>query len=342
METQKQKPAGKSTKGTVFLAVKLTVKFFLVTVAFTAAIVLAFFGYSAVKRQQFAKTVENWSKHEPESGEKYRLLEPDRNMYPEENYALIVWLHGAGESGKDNVRQLQAEPLKNMEKDEIQSMFNGVYVCATQADRVHDCEKIMRSIEDVLENHKDIDRSRIYIGGVSQGGLYTYAMALRYPDFFAAAFPVAAPAIVEEQEICLEVGDKAEYRGDAGALRDLPVYLVHCVKDESVSAACSVDMYRLLREEGNENVHLTLFDSTGNDQQVLAPHDMAENVLMNFPTSDGTGGFVENFFEGDSLKVIKAWVGNHEPDEEIENVVSELPPDFGYETFFEWLAAQKK
>ena len=41
----------------------------------------------------------------------YRLFKPD-NYDPNKSYPLIIFLHGAGERGDDNVRQL-SETLKN-------------------------------------------------------------------------------------------------------------------------------------------------------------------------------------------------------------------------------------
>ena len=45
-------------------------------------------------------------------------------------------------------------------------------------------------IRKYLQLHPEIDRSRIYIGGCSNGGFMTLNMILAMPDTFAAAFPI--------------------------------------------------------------------------------------------------------------------------------------------------------
>jgi predicted peptidase len=48
----------------------------------------------------------------------------------------------------------------------------------------------LKQFLDSLVKNKFIDLSRIYIGGLSQGGMGVFDLVARYRDLFAAAFPI--------------------------------------------------------------------------------------------------------------------------------------------------------
>ena len=49
---------------------------------------------------------------------------------------------------------------------------------------------LMELIKAYVNSNSDIDASRVYIGGCSNGGFMTMNMIVHYPKYFAAAYPV--------------------------------------------------------------------------------------------------------------------------------------------------------
>lgn len=52
---------------------------------------------------------------------------------------------------------------------------------------------VLRAVKELLDTYLDlpqVDRNRIYVVGLSMGGMATYDLAVRFPDTFAAAVPI--------------------------------------------------------------------------------------------------------------------------------------------------------
>ncbi len=116
-------------------------------------------------------------------------------------YPLMIWLHGA-KSGDKPRAQLEWYRFSNWASDEYQSRFanaGGAYLLAPRSskDIAHNwseliCSDLKATIDYFISLYDDIDTSRIYISGYSTGGSMTWHMVTHYPDFFAAAMPIAA------------------------------------------------------------------------------------------------------------------------------------------------------
>ena len=112
-------------------------------------------------------------------------------------------------------------------------------------------EPLMTLIEEFIENHKQyIDKNRIYIGGVSNGGFMSIKLLKEYPKFFAAAIAVCAPYFNEN------VTNKM-----IDDLKNIPIWFVHAKGDELVDVdETSLYLYNKLKEAKAENVHFSLFN----------------------------------------------------------------------------------
>ena len=132
-----------------------------------------------------------------------------------EKRALIVWLHGQGEgfSERDNV-DIRTTVLGNkvtpLAENPIQSHFEGgAFVIAPQAptywmDTLNggsgaagSYSKYFAALEELLRTYvasnPQIDATRVYVGGCSNGGWCTLEVVARMGDFFAACYPVCPP-----------------------------------------------------------------------------------------------------------------------------------------------------
>ena len=146
----------------------------------------------------------------------YRLLLPDgydSNL----KYPLILFLHGSGERGNDNELQLK-HGAEFFLRDSIREQFPAIVVfpqCKQDMSwnnseyvingsrREYSFPKkhienlhlsLLESLLDELTESYAIDPDRLYIGGLSIGGMGTFEMVNRNPRRFAAAFAICGGA----------------------------------------------------------------------------------------------------------------------------------------------------
>lgn len=252
----------------------------------------------------------------------YRLYTPTGSSSAKK--PLIVWLHGGGEFGSDNNAQLTANLVTNWASDDAQKIFSGAYVLAPQSPAGqggHKPENIMAVIEHVMENNKNIDSTRIYVGGCSMGGMGTWDTILAYPDFFAAAFPICPAREPSEDEL--------------KTLKKMNIWIIHAANDNVCDASLGINAYDKLIDLGAENTHFTLFDYVTFDGMPDTMKDSLGHwswvyVHRNFPSADNADRIVA---DAEPLTTEKGTV--------YASVTSENPIDLGYDSFMHWLAAQK-
>lgn len=164
----------------------------------------------AVRREWLGQTVEK-SVYVSQQGDSlpYNLLTP-QNPKAGRRYPLVIFLHGSGERGNDNKKQLLngwqmwLNPV-NRERYPAFVLFpqcpkdNGWAILDEAAmlspDKAPNVPETpaMTALHELLGRllvRDDIDTRRIYIMGLSMGGLGTFDMVSRYPDIFAAAIPI--------------------------------------------------------------------------------------------------------------------------------------------------------
>jgi predicted peptidase len=183
----------------------------------------------------------------------------DNNKHP-----LVVWLHGMGEGGTDGLLPIMGNKADNFASKEMQAYFGGAHVLAPQTptfwmdgfngfgDGTSKFENALMSlIKDYVANNKDVDTSRIYIGGDSNGGYMTMLMARDYTDYFAAAFPT-----------CEALKDTLIKDSDIEKMKNLPMWFTAAKTDTTVPINdYVVPTYNRLVKAGAKNVHLSLFEN---------------------------------------------------------------------------------
>lgn len=123
----------------------------------------------------------------------YRLLLP-RVYDASRNYPLLLFLHGAGQRGNDNENQLTYGATLFL-RDSLRVNYPAFVVfpqCPT--DQRWETDWALTRVEGLLaelQRKYPIDKTRIYIGGLSNGTTGTYALVPRNPDLFAASFAIA-------------------------------------------------------------------------------------------------------------------------------------------------------
>ncbi len=194
----------------------------------------------------------------------YRLYVPED--YNEGNeYPLVVFLHGAGERGKDNDLQL---------KNAVQTLFDredGLMaqsiVIAPQCpegeqwvdtpwaegnystDLIPESDELMTvmALISSLKEEYSIDPARIYAMGVSMGGFGTWDLIIRHNDVFAAAAPMCGGGDPEK----------------AASLVETPIYTFHGTADASVPFEGTEEMVAAIEDEAGRLINFVVYEGEG-------------------------------------------------------------------------------
>ena len=194
----------------------------------------------------------------------YRLYRSQKADTMTEALPLVIFLHGAGERGNDNYMQLK-HCIKYFLDDTVTSRYPFLLMvpqCPNERRWVntdwslpeHTMDSLptvelsgVMSVLDSLTACGSVDSTRVYICGISMGGYGVWDALQRWPKKFAAAIAICGG------------GDPAY----AEAMKDIPVYIFHGLRDEVVMPSRSVQMYDALKAAGNEEAVLVTYPELG-------------------------------------------------------------------------------
>ncbi len=185
--------------------------------------------------------------YENDSGQSipYRIFLPPGHDEPGASFPLVLFLHGAGERGTNNVSQVashigglieatQGEDYPaflvtpQVPSNEGWSDFGGDLAPAMQLTLV---------VIEQLELQYAIDASRRYVTGLSMGGFGTFDLVADRPDLFAAAAPLSGG-------------------GDASAVNpNIRTWISHGSTDSVVLPDASRVMVQSLHDAGAEPIY---------------------------------------------------------------------------------------
>jgi predicted peptidase len=180
------------------------------------------------------------------------LLYLPRDYQPDsdQRWPLILFLHGSGESnGPLSVVAKWGPPRFAQRGDDLP------YILVSPQcpdDGSWDDETRQTQLLQLLENvckTWNVDRSKMYLTGLSMGGSGSWALAARHPERFAAVVPVCGRADPD----------------DAEKLKGLPIWVFHGDQDESVPIAESADMVKAIRTAGGEKIRFTILEHVGHN-----------------------------------------------------------------------------
>ena len=195
----------------------------------------------------------------------YRILIPE-NYNSQSPFPLLLFLHGAGERGSDNKSQLvhgsflfKSEDFRNNYPAIVlfpqcpkesswanvkrnYDMLNGkkfdFFKEISENKQLIMVEKLL----DFIEKKYSIDPTRRYVGGLSMGGMGTFELVARNPDYFAAAFPICGGGNPDWSDL----------------LKTTPFWIFHGEDDGVVSVDFSRKMYEALSAE-KASVRFTVY-----------------------------------------------------------------------------------
>ena len=189
----------------------------------------------------------------------YRILFPLR-FDPSKKYPLVIILHGSGERGNNNEDQLKYGAGLFL-KDTIRQKYPAIVVfpqCPSysfwsnverEKDMTSDTQrwifqtnmpptKAMQMLMTVIDNFLDkpfVNKQKIYVGGLSMGGMGTFELIGRKPNIFASAFAICG-------------GDNT--LNAKKYAKKVPLWIFHGKKDQQVPYQHSEAIVTAIRAEG--------------------------------------------------------------------------------------------
>ncbi|RYD14557.1 MAG: hypothetical protein EOP90_13020 [Lysobacteraceae bacterium] len=177
------------------------------------------------------------------TGLPFRYFVPP-DLVPGTHYPVILFLHGSGERGADNEAQLDNAANGAMQLlDDANLALQPVFMIAPQcpAGGWWSGATLATAIGliDQLADEYPIDMDRLYITGLSMGGMGTWSAVTSQPARFAAAVPMS--------------GNGAT--GPAASVAHVPFWFFHAANDGTVGVAGSDDLVDALRASGASTIY---------------------------------------------------------------------------------------
>jgi predicted peptidase len=167
-------------------------------------------------------------------------------------WPLILFLHGRGESG-DNLNIVKRHGIPRViEEAEDFPCITVSPQCSANTDWVTLIRPLMSLLSSIIEEFQ-VDQQRIYLTGLSMGGRVTWALAVEYPEVFAALIP-----------ICGRVPDVDQFMEKVKVLKDVPIWVFHGAKDSTVPIENSESIVAALRAVQG-NVSYTVYPDADHD-----------------------------------------------------------------------------
>jgi predicted peptidase len=164
----------------------------------------------------------------------------------EAEFPLLLFLHGGGESG-DDLDMVKTHGMARKIEEGLKFPFM-VLTPQNPSRRKLWNETALITLLDKIEEEYRVDKSRIWVAGLSRGGYGAWRMAIQYPDRFAALVAV-----------CGETPDHY-----ASWLGDMPIWVFHGEKDRTIAVRESDEMVAALKKNGNK-VRYTRYPDTGHN-----------------------------------------------------------------------------
>ena len=186
---------------------------------------------------------------------------------------LVIWLHGGGEGGLDVSITLLGNEVVSLIRPQIQSHFTteggagGAYVLSIQCPTMwmsaangsfsHGenpsmyADVLKACIDRYVDEHPDVDRNRIYLGGCSNGGFMTVHMLIRHPQYFAAAYPTCE-AFMDQYISDTQIQQLAQEN----------IWIVQSYDDTTVDPKTHcIPTFQRLVKAGAKNVWMSMFEN---------------------------------------------------------------------------------
>jgi predicted peptidase len=183
----------------------------------------------------------------------YYLYLPD-NYKPdsEEEYPLLLFLHGGGESGDSLVAVKRNGPPKLI----TQGKKFPFLILAPQnpyQNKWWNTRAVKQLLDSIVTTY-NVDNSRVYLTGLSRGGGAAWEMAVQYPQSFAAMAVVCGMAPLPYA---------------SWINKEMPIWVFHGEDDKSIPVSESDNMVAKLKQMGYD-IQYTKYPGVGHNSWIQA------------------------------------------------------------------------
>ena len=214
--------------------------------------------------------------HAPDGGILNYCMRKTGNPGDPSGAALLMFLHGAGERGMENHRQLvhcAADLVEFCEAEQIKAVLlfpqcppEKMWIHASWSLPEHtisteptpELKHALELLESTL-TEENCDPERVYISGISMGSFGTWDALSRRPELFAGAIAICGGGDVHQ----------------APKLTEIPIRVFHGEVDSAVMVKRSRDMVKAIQAAGGTKVFYTEYPGVNHNSwtQTYADHE---------------------------------------------------------------------
>lgn len=176
------------------------------------------------------------------------FMPTDETAKTDDGFPLMLFLHGSGERGDDPTAVKNHGPAKLCDDPEVAKTWKFITLSPQCKGGVYWSPlQLVKLIDQVCESYP-VDRSRIYVTGLSMGGYGTWSVA-----------SVAGSKIAAIAPIC------GWYDTEKASTITMPVWAFHGDADQAVNIESERAMINAVKETGNPDVIFTVYPGVPHD-----------------------------------------------------------------------------
>lgn len=183
---------------------------------------------------------------------------------------LVIFLHGSGERGFNNRMPLLGNDVPKTIHDFIHQNEDAVLLVpqASWSTELNgwfrpEIRATLLSLIKAKIEQENIDVTRVYLLGLSNGGAATWHFAENYPELFTAIVPCCG-YIYNENKKFVQTAAQGRYmqpeKTEAQALKHMPIWAFHAHDDHTVNVQGTIETTQMVKDYGNQNVNVTIYD----------------------------------------------------------------------------------
>lgn len=199
----------------------------------------------------------------------YLAAVPPRYEVSETNYPLLVFLHGVGQmgNGDTDLELLLIDGIGRMLDEsvvpsEVQSggRRHSFIIISPQYNRQPVPEQVTSLVNHITNTFR-VDTNRIYLSGLSSGGVLVTETASRFPSSFAAIVPIAG----------VMTSGNLQQKCERIAASGMGVWSIHNSNDPTIRASHAEKFVSLVNSfNPRQQARLSLLNESGHDAWSIA------------------------------------------------------------------------
>jgi predicted peptidase len=197
----------------------------------------------AAKTQQTPHKAVLQSRHEIQ----YLLYLPaGYHQNPSQQYPLLLFLHGGGETGND-IEKVKTHGPPRLIHEGRDFPFIVVSPQNPEENGFWNETALIELLNQIQSDYR-VDGNRVHLSGLSRGGYGAWRLAMSNPDRFASLITISgvSPAFYSRW------------------LKDMPVWVFHGEDDPVIPVGESDEVVKQMQQRG-QNVRYTRYKQTGHD-----------------------------------------------------------------------------